>query len=80
MIESTEKTLHYQRKRSTLLEELMLIKDTLDERAIKAWFYQTDEGKNIFISHSSKDKDFAVQLVSSVSHFAICNSPPAFFL
>ncbi len=55
-------------KRATFLEELMLINDTLDERGLRAKFFQADKKKKVFICHSSKDKPFATQLAVDLSN------------
>jgi len=58
--------------RVTLLEEFMLITDTLSERGLRAKFYQADKKKKVFVSHSSQDKPFATQLavdLSNAGHF-----------
>jgi hypothetical protein len=53
---------------ATLLEELILINDTLNERGLRAKFYQANNKKKVFISHSSKDKLVATQLAVDLSN------------
>jgi hypothetical protein len=53
-------------KRVTLLEESILINNSLTNRMINTKFFQASMGKKVFISHSSKDKNFARKLATDL--------------
>ncbi len=55
-------------KRVTFLEEYILISEALSESMIKAKFLQSNKGKKVFISYSSKDYNFAVMLAVDLSN------------
>lgn len=55
-------------KRVTFLEEFILISDALSENMIKAKFLHAIKGKGVFISYSTKDRNFAVKLAVDLSN------------
>lgn len=54
-------------KRVTFLEEFILISDALSENMIKIKFLHAIKGKRVFISYSTKDRNFAVRLAVDLS-------------
>ncbi|MFP2906089.1 toll/interleukin-1 receptor domain-containing protein [Pyxidicoccus sp. 3LFB2] len=53
-------------KQVELLVELQYIESLIVERSIEAQFFRTGRGKKVFISHSSKDIDFALRLATDL--------------